>query len=77
MNREPNAGATVYTAGIKLIVAAFTRRCGCDRCGHSLVDHLIGPDELGQPQTWCLRDITGALTGAGRLHTSPPRTGRS
>jgi hypothetical protein len=60
-------------AGVKLIIAAFTRLGGCDRCGHSLAEHLIGPDEIGQPRTWCLRDITGALTDAGQLHALLPQ----
>jgi hypothetical protein len=70
MNPQPHADATPYMARAKLIIAAFTRRRGCDRCGHGLAEHLIGPDEVGQPHAWCLHDISGALTAAGRLHTA-------
>nr|WP_193599464.1 hypothetical protein [Micromonospora purpureochromogenes] len=47
MNHQPRGDATPYTARVKLVLAAFTRRRGCDRCGQGLAEHLIGPDAVG------------------------------
>jgi len=65
MNPPPDVG---YGARVKLILAAFSRRRGCDHCGHGLAEHLIAPDAAGRPRSWCLHDISGAPTPAGRLH---------